>query len=117
MQFLIFLYFSDVEVQYNPDYTICSYGTRKLRNYKAFLTDFFEFYSEFDFGSRFISVVDGRAYAYNLVSDNPDMNRPMSVSSIFENHINAAKLLSAKKLKKFQQICGEAPDILNEYDI
>lgn len=105
-----------VAVQFDPCRTICSYGVKKLRDYKDYLQDFFEFYDEFDFQENFISVVEGKSYPFTTVSSNPDMNRPMSVSSIFQNTINSAKLVGMKRLNKFQNLCDEAADILANND-
>lgn len=44
------------------------------------------------------------------------MQKPMSVSSILENHVNAAKLVGQKKLDKFQNICDKTADILINND-
>jgi hypothetical protein len=104
--------FAGTEVQYDPNRKIFNYFCKKLRNYKAFVIDFFDFYSDFDFQQQFISVVDGRSYNFSRVADNPDMQKPMSVSSILENDVNAAKLVGYKKLDKFQRVCDEAADIL-----
>ena len=87
-----------------------------MHNYKDVLAHFFEFYENFNFQCNFISVVDGRSYDYNSVSNNPVMIKPMAVSTILENDKNSAKSVGAKKLESFQKVCGKAADILNYND-
>lgn len=106
----------DTEVQFNPERTINSYGVRKLHNYWDFLIDFFEFYRDFDFDHRFISVFDGEWQDSYFVQNNPQMQRPMKVSGIFQNNINAAKIVTYNQRENFQGSCMDAANILYEND-
>lgn len=95
---------------------IDKYSMKKFRNYKLLTAEFFEFYENFDFYKKSISVVDGRAYDFDRVSHIPDMARPMSVSSVLENNVNAAKIISNGQLEKFQRACANAANIIYNSD-
>lgn len=115
------------QVQFNKNYNLCSYGTKKIRNYKDHVVGYFNFYGSYNFEAIFPSVYLGKSYyRYGsgigaLYIEGPlgkrlnSMNLNKNSNYFFADRGELdSKMPVRQTLDKFQRVCNFSVEFLED---
>lgn len=112
---IIFVFFLiGWNVAFDDKRRLCSYGTKKIRDFQILVLDFFLFYSKYNFDVYVMSTHFGCSFIRsNYTYPNFIVGKPMCVAGLLSQNYNCACHVSKKNLSDFINVCNISVEMLN----